>query len=91
MVSTHFHFNGFFPNMLYFFSCLFCRLYLFTPTFIIEPKNKRTDGSELPSVLLVFFVLQGNFRIINSLYCGFIEIYNDIGINRVKYGELGYS
>ena len=38
MVSTHFHFNGFFPNMLYFFSCLFCRLCLLTPTFIIEPK-----------------------------------------------------
>ena len=39
MVSTHFHFNGFFPNMLYFFSFLFCRLYLLTPTFIIEPEK----------------------------------------------------
>ena len=38
MVSTHFHFNGFFPNMLYFFRVFFCRLCLLTPTFIIEPK-----------------------------------------------------
>ena len=39
MVSTQFHFNGFFPNMLYFFILSFFlrRLYLLTPTFIIEP------------------------------------------------------
>ena len=40
MVTSHFHFNGFFPNMLYFFSFIsffLRRLYLVTPTFIIEP------------------------------------------------------
>jgi len=42
MVSEQFHFNGFSPNMLYFFSfflSFFRRLYLATPTFIIEPKS----------------------------------------------------
>jgi len=42
MVSEQFHFNGFSPNMLYFFSfflSFFRRLYLATPTFIIEPKK----------------------------------------------------
>ena len=40
MVSRQFHFNGFLPNMLYFFIIfliIFRRLYLVTPTFIIEP------------------------------------------------------
>ncbi|MBQ4119531.1 MAG: hypothetical protein IJD45_03985, partial [Clostridia bacterium] len=40
MVSGQFHFNGFLPNMLYFFisiSIFLRRLYLVTPTFIIEP------------------------------------------------------
>ena len=40
MVSSQFHFNGFFPNMLYFFILFLIflrRLYLVTPTFIIEP------------------------------------------------------
>lgn len=47
MVSTHFHFNGFFPNMLYFFilSYFFRRFYLLTPTFIIEPKIIANDKS----------------------------------------------
>ncbi len=42
MVTRHFHFNGFLPNMLYFFIIfliIFRRLYLVTPTFIIEPQN----------------------------------------------------
>ena len=40
MVTTLFHFNGFSPNMLYFFYFILFflrRLYLVTPTFIIEP------------------------------------------------------
>ena len=40
MVTRHFHFNGFSPNMLYFFNFFLIflrRLYLVTPTFIIEP------------------------------------------------------
>ena len=43
MVTRHFHFNGFSPNMLYFFLFFLIflrRLYLVTPTFIIEPKIK---------------------------------------------------
>ena len=43
MVTRHFHFNGFLPNMLYFFSFISIflrRLYLVTPTFIIEPKKQ---------------------------------------------------
>ena len=40
MVSTHFHFNGFFPNMLYFFILSYFFFVGYTclpPTFIIKP------------------------------------------------------
>ncbi|MEE1318898.1 MAG: hypothetical protein UHD05_05245, partial [Ruminococcus sp.] len=50
MVSKQFHFNGFPPNMLYFFISILIflrRLYLVTPTFIIEPVYFMTQTASI--------------------------------------------
>ena len=39
--------------------------------------------------LSIFFILQGDFGIVNRLLGGFIGIQNDVRINAVENGELG--